>query len=163
MADELEVLFSRRGAVGHIKFNRPKALNALNYDMVLEIQKKLDEWEKDPDVAAVIIQGEGDRAFCAGGDIRRLAETSKKEGLGYCREFFSSEFKLNRTVFRYSKPYFAILDGITMGGGVGLSVHGHYRIATERTLFAMPETGIGYFPAVGGSYFLPRCPGAIGM
>ena len=163
MADELEVLFSRRGAVGHIKFNRPKALNALNYDMVLEIQKKLDEWEKDPDVAAVIIQGEGDRAFCAGGDIRRLAETSKKEGLGYCREFFSSEFKLNRTVFRYPKPYIAILDGITMGGGVGLSVHGHYRIATERTLFAMPETGIGYFPDVGGSYFLPRCPGSVGM
>ena len=163
MTDEPEVLFSRRGGVGHIKFNRPKALNALNYDMVLEIQKKLDEWEKNPDVAAVIIQGEGDRAFCAGGDIRRLAETSKKEGLGYCREFFSSEFKLNRTVFRYSKPYIAILDGITMGGGVGLSVHGHYRIATERTLFAMPETGIGYFPDVGGSYFLPRCPGSVGM
>ena len=163
MNSEEAVLFSRRGAVGHIELNRPHLLNALNYDMVVAIQDRLEDWSDDPDVALILVQGAGDRAFCAGGDIRRLAESSRNEGIDYCRKFFSSEFRLNRTVFRYRKPYIAILDGITMGGGVGLSVHGEYRIATERTLFAMPETGIGYFPDVGGSYFLPRCPGAIGM
>ena len=160
---EEEVVFSRRGAVGHIELNRPDILNALNYDMVIAIQDRLEDWSKDPDVALILVQGAGDRAFCAGGDIRRLVDSSRNEGIDYCRKYFSSEFRLNRTVFRYRKPYIAILDGITMGGGVGLSVHGEYRIATERTLFAMPETGIGYFPDVGGSYFLPRCPGAIGM
>ena len=160
---EEEVVFSRRGAVGHIKLNRPHILNALNYDMVIAIQDMLEHCSKDPEVALILVQGAGDRAFCAGGDIRRLADSSRNEGIDYCRKFFSSEFRLNRTIFRYNKPYIAILDGITMGGGVGLSVHGKYRIATERTLFAMPETGIGYFPDVGGSYFLPRCPGAIGM
>ncbi len=163
MSSEPEILFWRRGCVGHIKFNRPKLLNALNYEMVVQIQEQLNKWKNDPKVGAIIIQGEGERAFCAGGDIRRLAEARKKEGIGYCHDFFSSEFTLNRTVSSYPKPYIAILDGITMGGGVGLSVHGHYRISTERTLFAMPETGIGYFPDVGASYFLPRCPGAIGM
>ena len=163
MSDESDILFSRTGGVGHVKLNRPHTLNALNYDMVIAMQQALDDWAMDSDVAVVLVQGAGDRAFCAGGDIRRLAESSRNEGIDYCRGFFSSEFRLNRTIFRYPKPYIAILDCITMGGGVGLSVHGQYRIATERTLFAMPETGIGYFPDVGGSYFLPRCPDSIGM
>ena len=163
MSNESDILFSQTGGVGHVKLNRPHILNALNYDMVTAMQQVLDDWAIDSSVAMVLVQGAGDRAFCAGGDIRRLAENSRIEGIDYCRRFFSSEFRLNRTIFRYPKPYIAILDGITMGGGVGLSVHGQYRIATERTLFAMPETGIGYFPDVGGSYFLPRCPGSIGM
>ena len=163
MSSDPEILFWRAGSVGHVKFNRPQSLNALNFDMVAQMQGVLDDWAVDPKVSIVLLQGEGERAFCAGGDIRRLAESSRNEGLDYCRRFFSSEFRLNRSVFRYPKPYISVLDGITMGGGVGLSVHGQYRIATERTLFAMPETGIGYFPDVGGSYFLPRCPGSIGM
>ena len=163
MNSDSEILFRRVGCVGHVKFNRPEILNALNFDMVVKMQEVLNDWAVDPKVGVILVQGAGDRAFCAGGDIRRLAESSRNEGIDYCRNFFSSEFRLNRTVFRYPKPYISILDGITMGGGVGLSVHGQYRIATERMLFAMPETGIGYFPDVGGSYFLPRCPGSIGM
>ena len=163
MSSDPEILFRRVGCVGHVKFNRPEILNALNFDMVVKMQEVLNDWAVDSKIAVIIVQGAGERAFCAGGDIRRLAESSRNEGLDYCRNFFSSEFRLNRSVFRYPKPYISILDGITMGGGVGLSVHGEYRIATERMLFAMPETGIGYFPDVGGSYFLPRCPGSIGM
>jgi enoyl-CoA hydratase len=158
-----DIIFSRIGKLGKILLNRPKALNALNLGMVEAMQQKLDEWEVDPGIRAVLVEGAGGRAFCAGGDIRRLAESATTKDPSYCREFFSAEFNLNRKIFRFAKPYVAILDGITMGGGVGLSVHAPFRVATESTLFAMPETGIGYFPDVGASYFLPRCPSEIGM
>ncbi len=107
-----------------------------------------------------LVRGQGSRAFCAGGDIRRLYE---ERGGDYPRQFYRAEYRLNARLHRFSKPYIAFLDGIVMGGGVGVSVHGSHRIATEHTQFAMPETGIGLFPDVGGSYFLSRCPGALGM
>jgi len=159
---EAEVLFERRGAVGLITLNRPKALNALTHGMCLAMQAQLDAWRDDESMATVVIQGTGDRAFCAGGDIRALYQ-SGRAGTPYVLEFYRDEYILNATIKHYPKPYIALLRGIVMGGGVGVSVHGFARVADETTTFAMPETGIGLFPDVGGSYFLPRCPGEIGM
>ena len=160
--DSGEVVFSQVGSLGRIVLNRPKFLNALNLSMVGAIQEKLNEWNKNPKIGGIVIEGRGEKAFCAGGDIKRLAESAMSGELVYCREFFSTEFLLNRNIYRLEKPWIAILDGITMGGGVGLSVHGRFQDATERTIFAMPETGIGYFPDVGASYFLSRLPSEIG-
>jgi enoyl-CoA hydratase len=155
-----EVLFERRGALGLITLNRPQALNALTLDMIHAMTSRLEDWGDDPGITAVLIRGAGDKAFCAGGDIRALIQPDNS---AYIAGFFADEYRLNRLIFRYPKPYVALIDGIAMGGGVGVSVNGGLRIATEATLFAMPETGIGMFPDVGGSYFLPRCPGEIGM
>jgi len=149
------------GGLGHIKLNRPKALNALTFAMCEEIARLLVAWEQDPNVGAVLIDGAGDRAFCAGGDIILLHD-SGKAGDDRAEAFWRIEYSLNELIHRYSKPYIALIDGIVMGGGVGLSVHGRYRIAGGKTLFAMPETGIGYFPDLGGSYFLPRLGKEIG-
>jgi enoyl-CoA hydratase len=110
-----------------------------------------------------VVEGGGDRAFCAGGDVRALYDARNDPASTYRADFYREEYRLNRTIFRFPKPYVAVMDGITMGGGVGVSVHGSHRVVTERTLFAMPETGIGLFPDVGGGHFLPRCPGAVGM
>ena len=162
MSEDAEVLFEKRGGVGLITLNRPKALNALNQPMVLDIHPKMIEWADDDDVQAVVIQAAGEKAFCAGGDILWLRNNGLEDrptALG----FFWDEYRLNRYIKTYPKPYIAFIDGITMGGGCGLSVHGDYRVATERTTYAMPETGIGLFPDVGGSYFMPRCPGETGM
>ncbi|MFN3232125.1 MAG: enoyl-CoA hydratase/isomerase family protein [Alphaproteobacteria bacterium] len=162
MSEEPEVLFEKRGGVGLITLNRPKALNALNQPMVLDIHPKMIEWADDDEVQAVVIQAAGDRAFCAGGDILWL----RNNGLNdrpTALSFFWDEYRLNRYIKNYPKPYIAFIDGITMGGGCGLSVHGDFRVATERTTYAMPETGIGLFPDVGGSFFMPRCPGETGM
>ncbi|HSM96155.1 MAG TPA: enoyl-CoA hydratase/isomerase family protein, partial [Rhizomicrobium sp.] len=161
MTDEPEVLFERRGALGLITLNRPKALNALTHGMCVAMKAQLDAWAKDDAVKCVAIRGAGDRAFCAGGDIRALYE-SGKAGTPYALEFYRDEYILNATVKHYPKPYVALIHGIDMGGGVGVSVNGSHRIAGESMVFAMPETGIGLFPDVGGSYFLPRCPGEIG-
>jgi len=155
-----DILFSVRGGVGHILLNRPEALNALTLEMCIAMNAQLAAWETDPAVAAVEIRGQGSRAFCAGGDIRRLYD---ERGGDYPRRFYWHEYRLDARVRRFSKPYAAILDGIVMGGGVGISINGGRRIATENTVFAMPETGIGLFPDVGGSHFLSRCPGALGM
>ena len=155
-----EVLLERRGVLGLITLNRPKALNALTLDMIHAMTGRLEEWAGDAAVATVLIRGAGERAFCAGGDIRALIQPGNA---AYIAGFFADEYRLNRLIFRYPKPYVALIDGIAMGGGVGVSVNGALRIATEATLFAMPETGIGMFPDVGGSYFLPRCPGETGM
>ena len=157
MAD-IEV--ERSGGVARVVLNRPDALNALTLDMCLALDASLREWQDAPGVDAVLVRGQGSRAFCAGGDIRRLYE---ERGGDYPREFYRAEYRLNARLHRFSKPYIAFLDGIVMGGGVGVSVHGSHRIATEHTQFAMPETGIGLFPDVGGSYFLSRCPGSLGM
>nr|WP_207462646.1 enoyl-CoA hydratase/isomerase family protein [Azospirillum sp. SYSU D00513] len=167
MTDAPDVLCERRGPLGLITLNRPKALNALTLDMVRVIDPALKEWAADPTVKAVVIRGAGDRAFCAGGDVRALYEAglAAREGRGsggFTRDFFREEYSLNRRIKTFPKPYIALLDGFTMGGGVGLSVHGGYRIVTEKTVFSMPETGIGLFPDVGGTFFLPRCPGRIG-
>lgn len=157
-----EVLFSQEGALGRVLLNRPKALNALTLDMVHAMTKQLLAWAEDDTIAAVLVEGEGEKGFCAGGDIRALYD-SGKEGTPYWYDFYSHEYRLNTLIHEYPKPYVALIDGITMGGGVGISAPGRYRVATERTMFAMPETGIGLIPDVGGSYFLPRLPGAMGM
>lgn len=157
-----EILFEQRGSLGLVTLNRPKALNALTRDMCVAMKAQLDQWARDDGVKTVVIQGAGERAFCAGGDIRSLYE-SGKAGTSYALDFYRDEYVLNATVKHYPKPYVALIQGIVMGGGVGVSVHGSHRVACETTTFAMPETGIGLFPDVGGSWFLPRCPGQIGM
>ena len=162
MNKEAEVLFDRRGAAGIITLNRPKALNALTLGMVRELHQKLVEWAADNTILCVIIEGAGDRAFCAGGDIRALYDWGRA-GDPSALAFWREEYRLNTLVKRYPKPYVSLMDGINMGGGVGLSVHGSHRVATERLAFAMPETGIGLFPDVGGTHFLPRAPGETGL
>uniref|UniRef100_A0A672RRT7 3-hydroxyisobutyryl-CoA hydrolase n=1 Tax=Sinocyclocheilus grahami TaxID=75366 RepID=A0A672RRT7_SINGR len=137
-----EVLFEKVGNAGVITLNRPKALNALNLTMIRHIYPQLKKWDKDSETDLVIIKGAGEKAFCAGGDIRAVTEAGKA-GDSLAQDFFREEYILNNTIGTYQKPYVALIDGITMGGGVGLSVHGRFRVATEKTLFAMPETGIG--------------------
>lgn len=157
-----DILFTRDGALAVACLNRPKALNALTRGMCAALDQKLQEWERDASVRAVLLRGAGDRAFCAGGDVRHVAQigrTNPDEALG----FFRDEYRMNARIHRFPKPYISFLDGITMGGGFGVSVHGSHRIATPKTLFAMPELGIGMFPDVGGSYFLARCPGKLGL
>ncbi len=161
MAETDELLVERRGALGLLTLNRPQALNALTLGMSERMAAQLRAWAEDPAVHAVVIRGAGDRAFCAGGDVRALFDARGKDPT-YPPRFYSTEYRLNRLIKRYPKPYVALIDGIVMGGGVGVSIHGSHRIATERALFAMPETGIGLFPDVGGTFFLPRCPGELG-
>lgn len=162
MSDDAEVLFEKRGALGLISLNRPKALNALTHEMCVSMIAQLATWAKDDSTKVVAVRGTGDRAFCAGGDIRALYE-SGKAGTPYALDFYRDEYVLDAAIKHYPKPYVALIHGIDMGGGVGVSVNGRYRIAGETMVFAMPETGIGLFPDVGGSYFLPRCPGQLGM
>lgn len=157
-----EILFDRHGALAEATLNRPGALNALTLGMIRRLGPRLKDWAEDASVAAVLIKGAGDRAFCAGGDLRAFWD-SRDGDRRPAGDFFREEYRLNRQIFRFPKPYIAIIDGIVMGGGVGLSAHGRYRVATERTRFAMPETGIGLFPDVGGSYFLPRLAGELGL
>ena len=157
-----DLLFDLRDGVAVVTLNRPEAMNALTLDMALVLHSRLEAWAGNDNVAAVILRGAGERAFCAGGDIRALYDAHRTGG-ALTRDFFQAEYRLNRLIFHYPKPVIALIDGVAMGGGVGLSVHASTRIVCERTLFAMPETGIGLFPDVGGSYFLPRLPGAIGL
>lgn len=159
---EAEVLFEKRGRAGVITLNRPDALNALTLNMVRLIHPKLREWATDDTIAYVIVTAAGEKAFCAGGDIRALYDWGRAGDLNFLA-FYREEYQLNTYIKRYPKPYIAFMTGITMGGGVGVSVHGSHRIASDGLTFAMPETGIGLFPDVGGTYFLPRCPGEIGM
>jgi enoyl-CoA hydratase len=162
MNGDAEAIFSQDGALGRILLNRPKALNALTLKMVRLMDAQLRSWARDPSIKAILIEGAGEKAFCAGGDIRALYD-SGKAGQPYAIEFYREEYVLNTLIKRYPKPYIALLRGIVMGGGVGVSVHGSHRVAGEGVMFAMPETGIGLFPDVGGTYFLPRCPGETGM
>ena len=162
MLSSEEIVFAREGGLARITLNRPKALNALNLNMAERAIAQLADWAEDPEVAAVIIDGVGETAFCAGGDIRAIYSSATGDGR-HAADFFRAEYTLNRAIFHFPKPYLALIDGITMGGGVGLSVHGSHRVATERTKLAMPETGIGLFPDVGASYVLPRLPGRLGL
>ena len=160
MSNEVSVEVHR--GVGRITLTRPKALHALNAPMCDTILAALERWAEDPTVYLVMIDHEdGTRGFCAGGDIRMLAESGAGDA-GEARAFFRVEYRMNAALKTFPKPVLAIMDGVTMGGGVGLSVHGSHRVATERTLFAMPETGIGLFPDVGGGWFLPRLSGELG-
>ncbi|OWO96728.1 3-hydroxyisobutyryl-CoA hydrolase [Rhizobium esperanzae] len=158
---ESEVIIERRGTAGIIRLNRPRALNSLTLAMIRSIAEALDGFARDADVATVVATGEGERGFCAGGDIRALHE-SARAGDGLAGTFWREEFRLNHMIAVYPKPYVALMDGITMGGGVGLSSHGRHRIVTERTRLAMPETGIGYVPDVGATWLLPKAPGEAG-
>src|SRR5215468_279678 len=164
MSQREEILLGRQGALATVTINRSQALNALTLDNYRRLDPALRAWAQDPSVHAVIVRGAGDRAFCAGGDVRAVYEA----GRGIAGDpdlpsvFFREEYELIRRIHRFPKPYIAIIDGITMGGGAGISVNGAYRIATERTLFAMPETAIGLFPDVGATRFLNRCAGHVG-
>lgn len=162
MSEEPEVMFSRDGVAGIITLNRPKVLNALTFGMVRAIHPQLKAWAADDAVKLVIIEAAGEKAFCAGGDIRALHDWGRA-GDRNVIDFYREEYRLNVYIKNYPKPYVALMGGINMGGGVGISVNGSHRVASERLTFAMPETGIGLFPDVGGTFFLPRCPGEIGM
>lgn len=160
---EPTVIARKQGKAGRLTLNRPKALHSLNSDMVKCMTDALVDWSDDDDVELIVVDhANGTRGFCAGGDVRMLAESGAKDGKE-ARDFFAAEYRLNTLIEEYAKPYVAIIDGVTMGGGVGISVHGDYRVATPNTLFAMPESGIGLFPDVGGGWFLPRLPGELGM
>jgi enoyl-CoA hydratase len=163
LAVEPAIVASRQGRMGHILLNRPRALNALDPGMIRGIAAALAEWRDDPAVEGVMVEGAGDRAFCAGGDIRAIRELAVAGEHDRIGGFFAEEYALNRMIAEYPKPYVALIDGICLGGGVGISVHGTARIATEAAVFAMPETAIGFFPDVGMSHVLPRLPGALGM
>lgn len=155
-----EIRFERAGKAGIVTLTRPQALNALTHNMVLALSRALTAWKSDRDVALVIVKAEG-RAFCAGGDIMQVYEA---RGSGNPPvEFFADEYRLNVQIESYPKPYISLIDGIVMGGGVGITFHGSHRVLTENAQFAMPEVGIGFFPDVGGSHLLPDLGGYFGM
>src|SRR5438552_17555760 len=158
---EPDLIARREGAVGVIRLNRPKAINAVTLEMFRDIDKALDEFESDPAVGLILLEGAGDRGLCAGGDIRALYESSQVRGdLG--KILWREEYILNARIAKFPKPYVAFMDGIVMGGGVGLSAHSRHRVVTERTKLAMPEVGLGFFPDVGGTWLLSHAPGEIG-
>jgi enoyl-CoA hydratase len=157
-----DLILTIEGRAGRIRLNRPKAIHALNTGMCAGILEVLDAWRTDPAVEAVVIDHAEGRGFCAGGDIRMLAESGATDGVE-ARAFFFTEYRMNHRLFTYAKPVVAFMDGITMGGGVGISQPGKYRVATENTRLAMPETGIGLFPDVGGGWYLSRLPGRTGQ
>lgn len=163
MSTEPSLITRRDGRVGRIVLNRPKALNALDLDMIRGMTRMLTTWRDDPHVHAVVVEGAGERAFCAGGDIRALRDGQLSGDRTSVEAFFREEYDLNLLIAAYPKPYIALIDGICMGGGIGVSVHAPYRVATEHAAFAMPETAIGFFPDIGATYFLPRLPGQLGM
>jgi len=157
-----DILTHTHGAVAHISLNRPKAIHALNLAMCQAMNAALAEWQGDPAVEAVILDHAEGRGFCAGGDIAMLRDSALNDGGRAGRAFFHEEYRLNHALFTYPKPIVAFMDGITMGGGVGISQPAKYRVATENTRFAMPESGIGLFPDVGGGWYLSRLPGRLG-
>jgi enoyl-CoA hydratase len=158
---EPELIARKIGHVGRITLNRPKALNALTHKMCLAMIEAMTAWKLDDDVKVIVVDGAGEKGFCAGGDILQLHDSGKnKDGAAWL--FWRDEYQLNTMIHHYPKPYVALIDGITMGGGVGVSVHGSHRVVGDRTMLAMPETGIGFHPDVGGAYVLSRLPGQIG-
>lgn len=159
---EPEVLIRVEGKAGRITLNRPEALNALSYSMVLEIEKALLSWESDPAVSLVIVDATGERAFCAGGDIEEMYKAGRAGDYSYGAKFWADEYRLNAYIGNYPKPYVAIMHGFVMGGGVGISAHGSHRIVTETSMVAMPECSIGLIPDVGGTHILGNAPGSVG-
>jgi len=157
-----DILFSRRGAAGIVTLNRPQALNAVTHGMVHALRAQLQAWAEDDAVTRVVVTAAGERAFSAGGDIRHLYDLGQAGQYEEALAFWRDEYPLNALIKAYRKPYVSLIDGIVMGGGVGVSVHGSHRVAGDRFSFAMPEVGIGFFPDVGATWFLPRMPGEIG-
>jgi enoyl-CoA hydratase len=161
IGEEPDLIVRREGAAGVIRLNRPKAINAVTLEMFRDVDKALDAFEVDPAVGLVLLEGAGERGLCAGGDIRALYEDSKVRGdLG--KILWREEYILNARIAKFAKPYVAFMDGIVMGGGVGLAAHGSHRVVTDRTKLAMPEVGLGFFPDVGGTWLLSRSPGETG-
>ena len=162
-----DIVFSNDGGFARVTLNRPKALNALTQTMAVALDTQLKAWRADDSVRAVAIKGaareDGRVPFCSGGDIRFLHQQQNDPERQFAITFYEQEYRLNTLVFRFPKPYVALIDGVVMGGGVGISFHGSHRVMSEHALFAMPETGIGLFPDVGATYFLPRCPGRMGL
>uniref|UniRef100_A0A0K0E7U6 3-hydroxyisobutyryl-CoA hydrolase, mitochondrial n=1 Tax=Strongyloides stercoralis TaxID=6248 RepID=A0A0K0E7U6_STRER len=156
------VIIKSIGSKKVITLDRPKALNALNLEMVREIYPQMKEWNTKSSCSLVVIKGAGEKAFCAGGDVVSVTKSAKSNG-DIHKLFFKEEYQLNNLISKCKMPYVALIDGITMGGGCGLSINGRFRVSTERTLLAMPETALGLFPDVGGSYFLTRLPHNLGM
>jgi enoyl-CoA hydratase/carnithine racemase len=161
-----DLIVSSAGALRRITLNRPQALNAITLDMAIAMTALLREWQADPKVGAVLLDGAGDRGFCAGGDIRALYDAAKSKqpftAGALPARFWATEYKLNVLIARYAKPLVAVMDGLVMGGGVGLSAHAAHRVVTERSAVAMPEVGIGFFPDVGAAFLLARAPGYLG-
>lgn len=158
-----DILTTAANGLGNITLNRPQALHALNTHMCANMIQALLAWRDDPEITVILLDhAQGTRGFCAGGDIRMIAESGAGDSKE-ARAFFHTEYRLNHLLFHYPKPIVALIDGVTMGGGVGISMPARFRIATENTTYAMPETGIGLFPDVGGGWYLPRKPGQIGM
>ncbi|MGV9881586.1 enoyl-CoA hydratase/isomerase family protein [Streptomyces sp. NPDC003006] len=160
--DDAPVLVRREGRAGHLVLNRPRAINALDHAMVRLMDDALTAWQDDESVATVVLTGAGERGLCAGGDIRSIHDDVRAGGGAASAAFWHDEYRLNARIARYRKPYVAVMDGIVMGGGVGVSAHGSVRVVTERSRVAMPETGIGFIPDVGGTYLLTRTPGELG-
>jgi len=165
-APDDSVLLRTEGRAAYLTLNRPKAINALNQAMVLRMSAALDEWSRDDSVQTIVLTGAGDRGLCAGGDIRAVREAvisgRPRDAAGFWRDEYVLNHAISRYAARHAKPYVAIMDGIVMGGGVGVSAHGDVRVVTERSMVAMPETGIGFVPDVGGTYLLSRAPGEVG-
>jgi enoyl-CoA hydratase len=157
-----DIVFSVRGRVGHVLLNRPQAFNALDDDMTVAFHDRLRAWAVDPAVRAVVATSASDRAFCAGGDIRKLWD-ARAAGVPRLWRYFGNEYRLNAAVANFAKPYCALVDGLALGGGMGIAVNGSHCVVTERAGLAMPETGIGFFPDVGATVFLNRCPGRLGL
>lgn len=162
MGENEDVLVSARHGVGLITLNRPKAINSLTHPMVTVLARALTDWEHDDDVRAVLLTGAGERGLCAGGDVVAIYHSAKAGGAD-ARRFWYDEYLLNAHIGRYPKPYVAVMDGITMGGGVGVGAHGSVRVVTDTTKMAMPEVGIGFVPDVGGTFILSRAPGRLGL
>jgi enoyl-CoA hydratase len=157
-----DIIFERQDKVGVVTLDRPNALNALTLPMITALQEQLVQWQDDKDIHVVVVQAKPGKAFCAGGDVRWLYETGQSDP-ALQQQFFWHEYRLNYFIHRYQKPYIALMDGMTMGGGVGISLHGAYPIVSPRFYFAMPETTIGFFPDIGASFLLSRSPGQLGL
>lgn len=162
MSEEAEVIVWQEGSAGRLRLNRENALNALTHGMCLEIEKALIGWRDDASVSCILLDAVSERAFCAGGDIQYLYRTGREDPEPG-RQFWRDEYRLNAMISRYPKPYIALMHGITMGGGVGISAHGSHRIVSDQTMVAMPETSIGFLPDVGGTWLLSRAPGETGL
>jgi enoyl-CoA hydratase len=164
MADQYDtgIMFARRGAAGLVTLNRPQALNAVTHTMVRALAQQLSEWSDDPAVTRIVVTAAGGRAFSAGGDLRQLYQLWQEGRINEALAFWRDEYRLNALIKHFCKPYVALIDGVVMGGGVGLAIHGSHRVAGDRFRFAMPEVGVGFFPDVGASWFLPRLPGERG-
>lgn len=159
----MKTIFNVKNHVGHILLNRPNSLNSINHETAALLLGKLQEWATDSHVHAIVIQGAGNKVFSAGGDLKEIYTLQKNKDLKTLELFFTQEYLLNALIHNYPKPYISLMNGITMGGGMGLAVHGSHKVVTENSTLAMPENRIGLFPDVGAAYFLNQCPGHLGM